>query len=297
MSENLTPLLKFEVSKNVTAKYDKGIVSEDYVSECKTISTLNNDNDQQNMCSSAPSCSLVLHKPYESHDHYRTENAVESFPSDFGSKSNDRPGPVAGLSFMEVEEDKSLTWYRDIVKGSFSKDRLTIKNSQWKDLAMNLDEDIYNKNEYKVSKKTHTIQKVEKKMVPEQRIKTIERNSMKDVCIHVKSKGISWSKNKKIIKQFVDEYVTKSIREVANIPMIIEESTAKGWIENEEDDYVQCDSPISRRNLTKRSYGALFVDEFIRYYELAQVNESRSLPMRATVSTLSRLVPSSGPRS
>ena len=56
MSENLTPLLKFELPKNVTAKYDTGVVSEDYVNECKTISTLNNDNDQPNMCSSAPQC-------------------------------------------------------------------------------------------------------------------------------------------------------------------------------------------------------------------------------------------------
>ena len=219
MSENLTPLLKFEVSKNVTAKYDKGVVSEDYVNECKTISTLNNDNDQQNMCSSAPSCSLVLHKPYESHDHYRIENAVESFPSDFGCKSNDRPGPVAGLSFMEVEEDKSLTWYRDTVKGSFSKDRLTIKNSQWKDLAMYLDEDIYKKNQYKISKKGLG-QPLKKKMVNKQNIKTIileilrdfdfDVHSMKDVCAQVKMRGISWSKNKNIIKPFVLDYVAKS---------------------------------------------------------------------------------------
>ena len=54
MSENLTPLLKFEVSKNVTAKYDKGIVSEEYVNDCKTISTLTNVTDQPNHCSSAP---------------------------------------------------------------------------------------------------------------------------------------------------------------------------------------------------------------------------------------------------
>ena len=101
------------------------------------------------------------------------------------------------------------------------------------------------------------------------------------------------------VKQFVDEYIRKSNIEkfdfakaalVFNIenedvPMMIEvfqESTAIGWVENEEDEFVQCDSPISRRDLTKRSYGALFVDEFIRYYELSHVNESRSLPMRAT---------------
>ena len=61
-----------------------------------------------------------------------------------------------------------------------------------------------------------------------------------------------------------------------------EELNARGWIENEEDEYVQCDSPISIRRLSKRTYGEQYVDEFIRYYELSQVNESRSLPMRAT---------------
>jgi hypothetical protein len=57
---------------------------------------------------------------------------------------------------------------------------------------------------------------------------------------------------------------------------------ANDWVENEEDEFVQCDSPISMRILSKRSYGEQYVDEFIRYYELAQVNKSRSLPMRAT---------------
>lgn len=45
---------------------------------------------------------------------------------------------------------------------------------------------------------------------------------------------------------------------------------------------MQCDSPISRRNLTKRSYAEQYVDEFIRYHDLAQINGSRSFPMRAT---------------
>jgi hypothetical protein len=57
---------------------------------------------------------------------------------------------------------------------------------------------------------------------------------------------------------------------------------ARGWIKNEEDEFVQCDSPISRRNLTQRSYGEQYVDEFIRYHDLAQINGSRSYPMRAT---------------
>jgi len=320
MSENLTPLLKFEVSKNVTANYDKGLVNEDYVNDCKTISPLNNENGQPNKCLSAPSCSLVLHKPYDSHDHYRVENGCESFPSDFGSKTNGRPGPVAGLTFMEVEEDKTLKWYVDIVNNSFSKDVYTNKNSQWKDLAMYTDEEIYKKNEYKISKKVLS-QPLKEKMLNKH--KTIilkilrdfdfDVHSMKDVCHRVKMHGISWSKNKHFIKPFVFDYVAKtniekhefsmaaslfsknlltgssgpilSLEEPINRDKLhetIKFIKARDWIANDEDEFVQCDSPMSLRRLSKRSYGEEYVDEFIRYYELAQINGSRSLPMRAT---------------
>jgi len=306
MSENLTPLLKFEVPKNVTAKYDKGIVAEDYVNECKTITTLNNDNDQPNMCSSAPLCSLVMERPYESHDHYRRENKVESFPSDFGAKTNGRPGPVAGLTFMEVEQDKSLGWYRDIVTASFSNGHKN-KNSQWKDLAMYIDENIYKNNEYKISKKNST-KKV--KNVPNRQVKMVllkilekfdlDKNTMRDVRRAIKRNKIDWNGNKNFIKQFVDEYSRKSNiekLEFSKASAVLEQNiamtnvqiapadeieTARGWVENEEDEFVQCESPISIRMLSKRSYGEQYVDEFIRYYEIAQVNKSRSLPMRAT---------------
>jgi hypothetical protein len=60
-----------------------------------------------------------------------------------------------------------------------------------------------------------------------------------------------------------------------------ENETPQGWIENEDDEFVQCDSPIIRR-LSQRSYGEQYVDEFIRYFDLAKANGSRSLPMRAT---------------
>eukprot|EP00966_Prymnesium_polylepis_P261667 6044572-Prymnesium_polylepis.1 len=58
---------------------------------------------------------------------------------------------------------------------------------------------------------------------------------------------------------------------------LIDNSTPQGWRENEDDKFMQCDPSISIR-----SYGEQFVDEFIRYYDLAKANASRSLPMRAT---------------
>jgi hypothetical protein len=63
---------------------------------------------------------------------------------------------------------------------------------------------------------------------------------------------------------------------------LIDNSTPQGWIENEDDEFMQCDSPISMRILSSRSYGEQYIDEFIRYYEIAKINKSRSLPMRAT---------------
>jgi hypothetical protein len=59
---------------------------------------------------------------------------------------------------------------------------------------------------------------------------------------------------------------------------LIDNSTPQGWIKNEDDEFIQCDYP----RLSQRSYGEEFVDEFIRYYDLAKANGSRTLPMRAT---------------
>ena len=87
---------------------------------------------------------------------------------------------------MEVEEDKTLKWYGDIVKGSFSKDRVTMKSSQWKDLAMYLDKDIYKKNEYKISKKVLS-QPLKEKMVNKQNIKTIILKILRDFDFDVHS--------------------------------------------------------------------------------------------------------------
>ena len=80
-------------------------------------------------------------RDYKTHEEFRSIMTDHCFPRDFGIKIYSKPGPVAGMSFSEVEEDCDLEWYRKIVKESFSGN----SNSEWQLFAKYMDKEIYDK--------------------------------------------------------------------------------------------------------------------------------------------------------
>jgi len=78
---------------------------------------------------------------YKTHEEFRYKMADHCFPINFGVKTHDKPGPVAGMSFSELEENCELEWYKKIISENFSEK----SNSEWKLFAKYIDQEIYDK--------------------------------------------------------------------------------------------------------------------------------------------------------